>query len=82
MPLLPGHKANFETLRQAFLNGDAALMECELTATGVPVAVVCAANRLPDGGVEFVPFATMFNENPYEALNPPNPEGGFCTQKT
>jgi hypothetical protein len=71
---------NFDTLRQAFLNSDAALMECQLAATGEPVTVVCAANRQEDGNVEFAPFAMLFNGNPYEMLNPPNPEGGFFTE--
>ncbi len=44
------------------------------------MAVLCAANRLPDGDVEFAPFAMMFNGNPYEEINPPKPEGGFFTQ--
>jgi hypothetical protein len=78
--LATGHKQNFETLQQAFDNGDVALMECQLAATGEPVAVLCAANRLPDGEVEFAPFAMLFNGNPYEILNPPKPEGGFHTQ--
>ena len=81
MALLPGYKANFETLQRAFQNGDVALMECELAATGEPVAVVCAANRQDDGSVEFAPFAMLFDGNPYEMLNPPNPEGGFHTQE-
>jgi hypothetical protein len=80
MSLPIGHRQNFETLRQAFLQDDAALMECQLVATGENVAVICAANHLPDGGVEFAPFAMLFNANPYEALNPPNPEGGFFSQ--
>jgi hypothetical protein len=80
MALRPGDRTNFDTLRQAFLNGDAALMECELAATGEQVAVVCAANRQGDGGIEFAPFAMMFGGNPYEMLNPPKPEGGFFTQ--
>jgi len=37
--------------------------------------------RLADGGVEFVPFATMFAANPYTAVNPPNPDGGFYSQE-
>jgi hypothetical protein len=81
MPLTIGHKQNFNTLRRAFLAGDAALMECQLAASGEPVAVICAANRLADGGVEFVPFATMFAANPYTAVNPPNPDGGFYSQE-
>ena len=80
MALRPGDRMNFDTIRQAFLNGDAALMECQLAATGEQVAVVCAANRQGDGSVEFAPFALLFDGNPYEMLNPPNPEGGFFTQ--
>ncbi|MBN2579381.1 MAG: hypothetical protein JXB10_10350 [Pirellulales bacterium] len=80
MPLSKGYKKNFNTLRRAFLAGDAALMECQLAASGESVAVVCAANRLADGGAEFVPFAMLFSGNPYETINPPRPEGGFYTQ--
>jgi hypothetical protein len=79
MALAVGHKTNFETLKQAFGAGDVALMECELATTGEVVAVICAANRHPDGDIEFVPFATLFNGNPYEMLNPPNPDGGFVS---
>ncbi len=80
MALAKGHKANFRTLQEAFDNGDVALMECQLAATGEEVAVICAANRLADGGVEFAPFAILFNGNPYEVVNPPNAEGGFHSQ--
>jgi hypothetical protein len=45
------------------------------------VAVVCAANPLTDGGAQFVPLAVLFTDNPYRAVNPPNPEGGFYTQE-
>ena len=80
MSLSLGDRTNFDTLQQAFLNGDVALMECQLAATGEPVAVVCAANRHEDGSVDFAPFAMIFNTNPYEMLNPPKPEGGFYSQ--
>jgi hypothetical protein len=80
MSLSIGDRTNFETLQEAFQNGDVALMECQLAATGEPVAVVCAANRQEDGSVEFAPFAMMFPGNPYEMLNPPKPEGGFHEQ--
>jgi hypothetical protein len=80
MALPAGHKQNFETLQEAFANGDVALMECLSAATGETVAVICAANRLPDGEIEFVPFASLFDGNPYEAVNPPNPGGGFFNQ--
>ena len=63
------------------LAGDAALMECQLVVTGEPAAVNCAANRLADGGAEFLPFAMLFSGNPYEAVNPPNPDGGFYSQE-
>lgn len=71
MSLLPGHRSNFDTLRQAALNNDLALMDCRHRDTGKPIAVLCAANRLPRGEIEFVPLATLFNDNPYEFLVPP-----------
>jgi hypothetical protein len=80
MPLTAGYKQNFETLRRAIVAGDAALMECQLAATGEVVAVVCAANRLSEGGAEFVPLATLFSGNPYTTVNPPHPDGGFYAQ--
>ena len=82
MSLSLGDRTNFDTLQQAFLAGDVALMECQLAATGEPVAVVCAANRHEDGSVEFAPFAMMLGGNPYEMLNPPKSEGGFHEQGT
>ncbi len=77
MALLEGHEYNFHTLRRAILAGDAVLLECQLVATGEPVAVICAANRQPDGGAELVPIATLFSGDPYALVNPPNPAGGF-----
>ena len=81
MALSKGYQHNFATLRRAFRTGDAALMECQVAATGEPAAVLCAVNRLADGDFEFIPFATMFPGNPYEAVNPPNPDGGFYSQE-
>jgi hypothetical protein len=46
MPLSAGHKRNFNTLRRVFRAGDAALMECQVAATGETAAVICAVNRL------------------------------------
>jgi hypothetical protein len=80
MPLQIGHRQTFETLRRAFLNDDVALVECQLAKTGEQVAVVCAVNR-QGGGFDLAPFALLFNDNPYDLLNPPNPEGGFCTHQ-
>ena len=69
-------RKNFQTLQRAFKQGDIGLVECQLKATGEPVAVICAFQY--DGEeIEFVPFAMMFSGNPYDQLNPPNPEGGF-----
>jgi hypothetical protein len=56
-------------------------MECQLVATGEPVAVVCAAHREAEQSVAFVPFAMFFPDDPYRLLNPPDPEGGFFTQE-
>ena len=81
MAILKGHKRNFQTLVDAFQNEDVALMECQLAATGETVAVICAANRLADGEIEFAPFAMLFNGNPYEMVNPPKAEGGFISQE-
>lgn len=81
MSLSVAYKQNFDTLRRAVLAGDTALMECQLVATGEIVAVVCAANRLAGGGAEFVPLAMLFADDPYHAINPPKPEGGFYSQE-
>lgn len=76
MTVVQQHRPNFDTLQSAFQNGDVALLECQLKATGESVAVIVAVNR--DGeDFGFVPFAMMFNGNPYEMLNPPDPDGGF-----
>jgi hypothetical protein len=81
MALAKGHKSNFNMLLEAVANGDVALMECQLAASGETVAVICAANRLPDGEVEFAPFAVLFNDNPYKLINPPKADGGFFNQE-
>ena len=80
MAIPAGHRQNFDTLHEAFANGDVALMECQLTSTGENVAVICAASRGSNGEIEFSPFAMMFNGNPYELGNPPKAEGGFVSQ--
>jgi len=71
MTLLPGQKANFETLLRAALAGDLALLDCRSVTSGGDVPVICAANRRSDGSVEFVPLATLFPDSPYETLIPP-----------
>lgn len=70
MAIPKGYKANFETLKRAFKNGDVALMECTDKVTGKPVYVICTVGR---ENSEYVmsPVAKMFDGNPYDELNPP-----------
>ena len=81
---LDGHKANFEALRTAFLNGSICLAECRDATTGAKVATVCAVETDDEGGeMGLVPFARMFDGNPYDQLVPPGdpactPEAGGC----
>jgi len=64
------YRINFNTLNQAFSDGSACLLECHERATGRPVYVICAVNRRgPD--YDLVPFAQLFDDNPYELLAPP-----------
>jgi hypothetical protein len=64
------YRDNFNTLNQAFDAGDACLLECRERTTGRPVYVICAVNRRgPD--YELVPFAQLFDDNPYALLAPP-----------
>jgi len=70
MAIPDGYRANFETLRRAFLNGDAALLECTSRETGEPVYAVVAVQQQGDE-FELVPFAKLFDDNPYEELDPP-----------
>ena len=61
------YRDNFNTLQQAFSDGAACLLECHERATGKPVYVLCAVNRSgPD--YELVPFARLFDDNPYDLL--------------
>jgi hypothetical protein len=70
MALALGHRKNFNTLIQAAEQGDLALMECTDAKTGETRAVICAANRNPDGSVDFVPFGHMAEGNPFDAYLP------------
>ena len=65
------YRDNFDSLNQAFSDGNACLLECRDHPTGRPVYVVCAVNRRgPD--YELVPFARLFDDNPYDLLAPPD----------
>lgn len=61
---------NFSTLSRAFRDGSACLLECRDRITGDPAYVVCAVNR-SDDQYELVPFARLFDANPYKLLTPP-----------
>jgi hypothetical protein len=64
------YRENFSTLQRAFDDSAACLLECEDLATGKPAYVICAVNRSgPD--YELVPFARLFDDNPYDQLSPP-----------
>lgn len=70
-----GHRTNFETLKQAFANGDVALMECRDAKTGQPVVVLCMVGH-DNGEYVFTPAAKFFDSDPYEELEPPLPGQG------
>jgi len=78
MPLSNGDKANFETLREAVLNGDVALLECRIVGTDTPAAVICAVNQESDHSLTFVPIAQLFAGDPYTLLDPPHPGHSDC----
>lgn len=67
------HVKNFEVLKQAILDGNAALMTCgskEGTRT-----VICMVNRHLNGDCTFVPVGEMCEgENPFQHYVPPFPE--------
>ena len=70
------YEANFKTLKRAFKNGDVCLLECQDAATGKTVIAVCAISKVGEE-YTFAPLAKMFDGNPYEELNPPDPDGGY-----
>ena len=81
MALAQHQKQNFETLCRAVRDGNVVVMECQLAATQEVVAVICAVNSTESDELEFAPFAIMFSNDPYETVNPPNPDGGFYSQE-
>jgi hypothetical protein len=72
MAIPQGFRVNFETLQRAFRNGDAALLECTSRTIGQPVYAIVAVHRAGDE-FELVPFAQLFDGDPYEELDPPQP---------
>ena len=76
MAIETGYAENFKTLIKAFKSNDVCLMEVRERATGKKRIALCAVSF---NGEEygFTPFALMFDENPYDLLDPPNSDGGF-----
>jgi hypothetical protein len=70
MAIAKGHGMNLDTLTRAFQQGSVCLMECTDKVTKQPVVVLCAMQRIGNE-YEMVPFAKMFDGNPYEELDPP-----------
>jgi hypothetical protein len=79
MKLSKAHEANFHTLLEAANNGDLVLLDCAKAENPEEqVATICAITKIPGSDeVGFVPLAMLFNENPYDVLLPPNPDGGY-----
>jgi hypothetical protein len=73
MSISKGYKANFQTLSRAFDNDRVCLMECTDKVTKKKVMVICAVQMVGEE-YEMVPFAKLFDGNPYEELDPPNPD--------
>lgn len=64
------YRDNFTTLQRAFRDGAACLLECHERATGDTAYVICAVNRSGED-YQLVPFAQLFDDNPYERHAPP-----------
>jgi len=70
MAIPVGHKDNFQTLVRAFNNGQVCLLECTDKTTRNKVMVICAVQKVGEE-FELVPFAKMFDGNPYDEVEPP-----------
>ena len=72
MAIKKGYRTNFETLRKAIKNNDAALVECTDATTGATVIALCAVSVDPETNEHIIaPFTKMFDGNPYDELLPP-----------
>lgn len=71
MSLKPGDVANFETLKRAFAEGNAALLECTDAKTGEYRAVLCAVQRDGDDFL-MIPFGNLCTTNPFDEYKPPS----------
>lgn len=77
--LKPGDRANFNTIIRAARHGFLSLVECTDKKTGKYVAAIALIQEGPSPAVgeereyEIIPIARMFEGNPYDELNPPDP---------
>ena len=74
-----GYAENFKTMLQAAADGRLVLLDCQDRLTGRPVRVIVAIADTPGEPkvYTFVPFARMFDGDPYKELNPPSGSGGY-----
>lgn len=68
--LKPHDKANFETLCEAFDQGDVVLAAGRRLADGTAVALVCAVSHDSEGNVTLTPFAELVTTDPFETYEP------------
>jgi Family of unknown function (DUF6117) len=69
-------KINFASIKDAAAHGRLALMRCIDRHTGQPVTVICGVNitgQEETQTYEMVPFARMFEGDPYDSVFPPVP---------
>lgn len=71
MSLTQADRQNFATLKQAFANGDVALVEMTETQTGKTQPAICAVGE-QDGKPTFMPFAFLVTELPFPRFQFPS----------
>lgn len=69
--LMPGYITNFETLKEACIAGDLALVSAIRKSDNKPVALVCAMSACDDGTIMPMPMAVMVEGNPFEDFYDP-----------
>ena len=74
MAIPEAYQNNFQSLHDAFLNGDACAVECKDKITGKQCIVICAHFVDDDELHNIVPYARFFDGSPYDEITPPLPE--------
>lgn len=70
MAIPDAHRANFDTLLRAAVDGNLALLECADTVTAEPRYVLCAVG-FDDGAYRMTPFGHLADGNPFDLYRPP-----------